>query len=222
MGKNRRFVVCLRRIFCPRRVAIRGTLEAMRTFVAIALSDFLLGRLASLQDKLEKLAPPHSVRWVRPKGIHLTLKFLGDTSTAKLPEIEQALAAVARHAPACCFTVGKLGCFPNSRRPRNIWVGVQEPTGRLAALQHAIGQVLVPLGYTPEQRAFTPHLTLGRVHHRAAHSEAAQLGQLVTNLTVDRLGEGSGNEFALIRSELKSAGAEYTTLRAFPLSDADS
>jgi len=176
-----------------------------------------LEKLATLQRQLEKQVPSRSVRWVRLEGIHLTLKFLGDTLTEKLPEIERALAAVARHAPACTFTVGELGCFPNPRRPRVVWVGVQEPTGRLAALQDSIEEVMVPFGYPPEGRGFTPHLTLGRVRRRTPRSDVAQVGEAVTATRVGTLDEVPADHFALIRSVLKPTGAKYTTLAEFKL-----
>jgi len=192
-------------------------MEMIRAFIAIPLPSPLLEKMAALQRQLEKQIAPRSVRWVHTDGIHLTLKFLGDTSTDKLPEIKQALAAVARNAPACTFTVGELGCFPNPRRPRVVWVGVQEPTGRMAALQDAVEEVMAPLGYPPEGRGFTPHLTLGRVQQRASHSDAARIGEVVARTTVDVLAEVSAGHFALIRSVLKSTGAEYTTLEEFSM-----
>jgi len=191
--------------------------ETMRIFIAVPLPDSLLKKLSALQQKLERQSPHRSVRWVRPEGVHLTLKFLGDTPTEKLPEIKRALAAVARNTPACTFTVEGLGCFPRPSRPRVIWVGVQEPTGRLAALQDAIEEVLTPLGYEPEGRGFTPHLTLGRVRRKASRSDAAQVGEIVTSTTVELLAEEPADRFALIRSVLKPTGAEYTTLEEFPL-----
>ncbi len=192
-------------------------METIRAFIAIPLPGSLLERLAALQRKLERQIPDRSVRWVRAEGIHLTLKFLGDTPTEKLPDIEQALAAVARHVPTSSFTVGELGCFPNPRRPRVVWVGVQEPTGRLAALQGAVEEVMTPLGYPPEGRGFTPHLTLGRVHRKASRSDVAQVGEAVVNTTVGTLAEVSVERFALIRSLLKPTGAEYTELAEFRL-----
>ena len=192
-------------------------METIRAFIAVPLPDSLLERLAALQRKLEGRVPHRSVRWVRAEGVHLTLKFLGDTPTDKLPEIKPALAAVARHAPACAFTVEGIGCFPNPRRPRVVWVGVQEPTGRLAALQDGIEEALAPLGYEPERRGFTPHLTLGRVGRKASRSDAAQVGEIVTATTVELLAEVPADRFALIRSVLKPSGAEYTTLEEFPL-----
>lgn len=193
-------------------------METIRAFIAIPLPAPLLEKMAALQRQLEKQIAPRSVRWVHTEGIHLTLKFLGDTPAEKLPEIKQALAAVARNAPACTFTVGELGCFPNPRRPRVVWVGVQEPTGRLAALQDAIEEVMAPLGYPPEGRGFTPHLTLGRVQQRASHSDAARIGEVVSRTTVGLLAEVAADQFALIRSVLRPTGAEYTVLEEFKLS----
>jgi 2'-5' RNA ligase len=192
-------------------------METIRAFIAVPLPHPLLDRLSALQRQLESQIPSRSVRWVRAEGIHLTLKFLGDTPTEKLPGIKRALTAVARHAPVCTFTVGELGCFPNPRRPRVVWVGVQEPAGRLAALQDAIEEVMAPLGYPPEGRGFTPHLTLGRVRPGARRSDVARVGEVVTGTTVESLAEISGDHFALIRSVLKPTGAEYTTLEEFPL-----
>jgi 2'-5' RNA ligase len=192
-------------------------METIRAFVAVPLPDSLLRQLANLQRRLGDQVPHRSVRWVRPAGIHLTLKFLGDTPTDKLPEIERALAAVARNAPVCTFTVGELGCFPNPRRPRVVWVGVQEPTGRLAAVQDAIEEVMAPFGYKPEGRGFTPHLTLGRVGRKARRDDVARVGEVVAATEVGQLAEVTADRFALIRSVLKPTGAEYSTLETFVL-----
>lgn len=190
---------------------------SLRTFIAIELDEELLGHLVRAQDRLRAQVAPRSVRWVRPEGVHLTLKFLGDTLTEKLPDIKLALAAVAHHAPVCAFTVEGLGCFPNFRRPKVVWVGVQEPTGRLAVLQDAIEEVMSPFGYEPEGRGFTPHLTLGRVNRRASRSDAAQVGEIVSGTATGLLAEVTADRFALIRSVLKPSGAEYATLEEFPL-----
>jgi 2'-5' RNA ligase len=192
-------------------------MEMIRAFIAVPLPSTLLDALANLQRRLKRQVPDRSVRWVRPEGIHLTLKFLGDTPVDKLPEIKQALAAVARHAPSCVFTVGGLGCFPNPRRPRVVWVGVQEPSGRLAAVQDAIEEVMAPLGYEPEGRGFTPHLTLGRIGRRASRDDAARVGEVVASTDVGELAEVAAAQVDLIRSVLKPSGAEYTTLAEFPL-----
>lgn len=192
-------------------------METIRAFIAIPLPGPLLEQLGLLQRQLERAVPPRSVRWVQPASIHLTLKFLGETPVDKLPAIEAALAAVARSAPPCPFTVAKLGCFPNTSRPRVVWVGVQEATGRLAQLQDAIEEAVAPFGFPPEGRGFSPHLTLGRVQRQASRSDAARIGQVVAQTAVGELGRVPAAHFHLIRSVLKPSGAEYTTLATFTL-----
>jgi len=191
--------------------------EMIRAFIAIPLPEEVLAQLGRVQRRLERQVPPGSVRWVRPEGIHLTLKFLGDTPERKVPAIGAALGAVARNAPVCTFTVGGLGCFPNPRRPRVVWVGVQEPTGRLAALQDAIEEVVAPFGYPPEGRGFTPHLTLGRVRRKVDRSDVARIGEAVVAAEVGDLGEVRVEQFVLFRSILRPTGAEYIPLGEFRL-----
>lgn len=190
----------------------------IRAFVAIPLPEDLLDQLDRLQRKLEIDAPPNTIRWVRKGGIHLTLKFLGDTDRKKLPEITDALGAVAHHAPPCTLFARGLGCFPNAHRPRVLWVGIEEPTGRLAALQDAIEEVMVPFGYEREKRGFHPHLTLGRVQRRVSHEDKEAIGKLVETTETGTLAEFEADHFTLIRSVLKRTGAEYTDLETFQLS----
>jgi 2'-5' RNA ligase len=96
---------------------------------------------------------------------------------------------------------------------------VQEPTGRLAVLQDAIEEVMVPFGYEPEGRGFTPHLTLGRVGRKTSRSDVVQVGEVVSATEVGKLAEVAADRFELIRSVLRPTGAEYTTLETFVLGE---
>ncbi len=192
-------------------------METLRLFIAIPLPEPLLRQLAQVQRTLEKEMPAGSVRWVNPEGIHLTLKFLGDTPEGKVPAIRDALAAVARRAVPCTFTVGELGCFPNLRRPRVVWVGVREEGGQLRALQEAVERAMVSLGYPREGRGFSPHLTLGRVRDSVPSRDVARVGEIVGATSLGTLGEVRAGSFALIRSVLKPTGAEYAPLAEFRL-----
>lgn len=192
-------------------------METIRTFIAVPLPPPILAEIAHIQQRLEKRVPPRTVRWVRPEGIHLTLKFLGDTRTDRVPAICEALAGVAQQAQACTFTVGELGCFPNTRRPRVIWVGIQDPSGRLAVLQDAVEEAVARFGYPPEGRGFTPHLTLGRVQRNAVPADTDRIGAVVAGTEVGGLGQVVADHFALIRSLLQPSGAQYTTLHTFRL-----
>jgi 2'-5' RNA ligase len=192
-------------------------MEMYRLFIAIPLPRSLLERLGDVQYRLQGKVPHRSVRWVRPEGIHLTLKFLGDTPRDRIPTIQEALTVVARNAPVCELTVEGLGCFPSPRRPRVLWVGVQEPAGRLKALWRAVEEAMMAIGYKPERHGFSPHLTLGRVRRHTSRGDEHQIGEAVTGTTVDRLAEFAADHFELIRSVLKPTGAEYTTLATFRL-----
>jgi len=189
----------------------------LRTFIAIPLPEALLAELAQAQRQLEQRVPPRSVRWVRPEGIHLTLKFLGDTRQEKLEPICAALTAVASTVPRSSFTVTGAGCFPNLRRPRVIWVGITEPAGWLVDLQDRVEAALAPLGYPPEGRRFTPHLTLGRVQRHVGTGDLARIGEAVEAAKVGLLGAVIADRFALIRSVLRPTGAEYNILTEFKL-----
>jgi len=192
-------------------------MEKLRVFVAVPLPGSLLEKLADVQYRLQGKVPHRSVRWVRPRGVHLTLKFLGDTPTDRIPTIQEALLVVARNVPTCTLTAEGLGCFPSPGRPRVLWVGVNEPTGRLKLLYEAIEEAMTSLGYKPERHGFSPHLTLGRVRRGASREGRRQISEAILGTRVGQLETFEADRVELIRSDLKPTGAEYTTLETFPL-----
>jgi 2'-5' RNA ligase len=187
-------------------------MPTVRTFIAIELDDELRENLGRLQARLRDRLSPRSVRWVRPEDIHLTLKFLGDTPQEKLEEIQAALARAAMEVAPFTITVGGLGCFPNPRRPRVVWVGLQEVTGRLKQLRDAVEEGVAPLGFPTEKRAFSPHLTLGRVQRHASKSEVREIGELVTGTQIGTIDEMAVGAVSYIKSDLRPIGAVYTML----------
>ncbi|MGQ9599594.1 MAG: RNA 2',3'-cyclic phosphodiesterase [Anaerolineae bacterium] len=187
-------------------------MTTLRTFIAIELDPHLKAKLAELQGQLRTQLPARSIRWVQPDSIHLTLKFLGDTSLEQVEEVKVALTQAAVGVEPFSFTVGKLGCFPNNRQPRVVWVGLQEPTGRLARLQQAVEKFVAPLGFPTEGRPFSPHLTLGRVQHHASRAEVHQIGEVVAASAVGILDEMTVTAISYIKSDLRPSGAVYTTL----------
>jgi len=187
--------------------------NTLRTFVAIELPAEVLHQMKQVQAQLGTLVPSGSVRWVRPEGIHLTLKFLGQVPISQLDLIGRAMTAAAQAVGPFALEIGDLGCFPDSRHPRVVWVGVNEPTGALGALQRAVESAISPLGYPSESRGFQPHLTLGRAARDAAPGDLRRVGEIVAAANVGVLGQVAVSEIALIRSDLKPGGAEYTTLQ---------
>ncbi len=175
----------------------------IRAFVAIEMPPAVRAELGLISGVLAGQATPGSVRWVKPDLLHLTLRFLGDTAVAKLPAIAAALDnAVGQTAP---FTLhlGQLGCFPNARRPRVIWVGLDGDRRSLLALKQGVDAVLAPLGWAAEERPFQAHLTVGRVND----------GRLVGALdweTVVKQVAVPVTAVHLIESQLQRSGPIYT------------
>ena len=182
----------------------------IRAFIAIPLSDEMLATLGHIAAQLRQGPGGGAGRWVRPEGIHLTLKFLGDVPGERLSVIGAVLDKVCRaHAPFA-LRLAALGCFPNARRPRVIWAGVEEETGRLERLQAAVERELAREGFPREERRFTPHLTLARVHERAAREEVAALGSAVATYTAVEMPTMTARAVLLIQSDLRPGGAVYT------------
>jgi 2'-5' RNA ligase len=187
-------------------------MTTLRTFIAIELDDELRINLGRLQDRLRSQVAPRCVRWVSPEGIHLTLKFLGDTPAIKVGDVQAALARAVAGIPPFTVTMGGLGCFPNLRRPRVVWVGLQEVTGALVRLRDAVEAEVSPLGFPTERRAFQPHLTLGRVQRYASSSEVRELGEAVLTSPAGTLDEMKVSGVFYIKSDLRPTGAVYTIL----------
>jgi 2'-5' RNA ligase len=188
----------------------------VRAFIAIELPPEIQDPIARLQARVRQDLPPGLVRWVRPEGIHLTLKFLGDVDQDDLPLVKERMReACVPHAPFT-LTVGGLGCFPNLRRPRVVWVGLDDSYAALSALQRGLERAIAPLGFPTERRRFHPHLTLGRVKNGRSRAELEVLGAYVTRAKVD-IGQMSVEAVRLMRSELLPGGAVYSELACCPL-----
>src|ERR1700745_1541462 len=129
----------------------------MRLFVAIEISAEIRQRINEFVTRLQPRLS--NARWVRPEGLHITLKFLGNVPDERRPVIEQAL----RRIDAIRFEVSvqRIGVFPNQRSPRVLWVGIESGLD-LPNLAKESDNVLASLGFEREKRAFTPHVTLAR------------------------------------------------------------
>jgi 2'-5' RNA ligase len=191
--------------------------KTLRLFVAIDLPTEVRQGLAQVQNELMDRLPPKSVRWTKPEGVHVTLKFMGDTAADKVDAIVQGLAAAAAGFDPFSFSVAGFGCFPNSHRPNVLWVGVPQVPKALAGLQRATDLQMHRLGYERERRPFSPHLTLGRVDRRISPQERQALAQALAEVQVGHLGTVAVQEVVLFQSDLRPTGAVYTALARLPL-----
>lgn len=185
---------------------------AVRTFLAIDLPDSLRKEIAKIQDRLRPLV--HGVRWVRPEGIHLTLKFFGDLSGNDVKTVSGVIGQTAGNASPLTLGLGTPGVFPGIRRPRVLWIGVEGETDALVGLQQAIERDLEAAGLRRESRPYRPHLTLGRFRDPAkpAGLESALLGMAGVHRRESFTAEG----LTLFKSDLQPGGAVYTVLEFFP------
>ncbi len=182
-------------------------METIRTFIAIHLPADVQAVLGAVSQELAPRVPQRAVTWVKPDRMHLTLRFLGDTPTGRLDALAEMLDAVAAQRRSFRLQLGPLGVFPDERRPRVIWVGLDGEVQQAAALQKALDVALVPLGWQPEGKPFSPHLTLGRVKR---DNDRIRLpwgkGVAPAAFTV--------REITLMESQLRPQGPLYTVRHA--------
>lgn len=184
----------------------------LRLFIAIELSPEVKQGIGRLQTDLKQRLPPRVVRWTNPEGIHLTLKFLGDTPESKVPAVTQGVLAAAAGFEPFELSVAGFGCFPNPHKARVLWVGIPDAPRSLAGVQRAVDLQMARLDYARETRPFSPHLTLGRVNDRVSPAERQALAALLDRTMIGELGVMPVQEIVLFQSELRPDGAVYTAL----------
>ncbi len=187
----------------------------IRSFIAIEIPPDLKSRMEELQRDLRRTDA--DVKWVRPEGVHLTLKFLGYIQEEDVERISQAVGPVVSAWEPFEVSVKGMGGFPSSRSPRVVWVGVERGKEQLQSLQQAIETKTAELSFPSENRPFSPHLTLGRV--RSPRGKAA-LARALEEHKEAEVGGFRADEVFLFRSELKPTGAVYTKLRNFEMKKA--
>jgi len=189
--------------------------ERLRLFVAIDLPEDVRESLGGLQADLRRHDLP-GLRWTRPEGVHLTLKFLGETPATSLAAIESALARAVRGVPSFRLALGAPGTFGGRRGPRVLWVDVEGELPPLQRLQAAVERELAAVGFAPEEREFSPHLTLARVPQPPPPGLAERLSRALAAVAAAR-DEFEATELLLMRSSLQPGGAVYSRVAAFPL-----
>jgi len=190
-------------------------METIRSFIAIELPDEVKETVALIIKRLRP-AQYRYVKWVSPEGTHMTIKFLGNIYSSQIPQITGIIKTAAGKVPPLELRLGGLGMFPNEQRPRVIWVALEGNTEPLAAMQREIEQALAPLGFAPENRAFTPHLTLGRVRDNASPEERKEIGNIVKEKKIDYEASFTLRELSLMKSTLTPTGAIYNRLDSAP------
>jgi len=178
----------------------------MRLFVAIELSGSVRAVVKAVQDGLRPSCD--GVRWVPVHQVHLTAKFLGEVSDAKVAGVSEAVARAAKAAAPFTMEVAGCGCFPPRGPARIVWVGLREESGALVRCVDVVEEELARLGFAKERRPFSPHVTIGRVRDDRSHGG---IRSAVEAFTFDSV-EQSVSSITLMSSVLSPKGPTYTAV----------
>lgn len=189
----------------------------MRTFIALNFPLALGNVLGRLQEMMRPQLPKRAVRWVDRQNMHLTLRFLGETTEAQVQQIQTELQEIVSAHGGMTFHLTGLGAFPSLQRPRVLWVGLDGDVQILVALQRAVEEICQQVGFEAEKKPFSPHITLARLNRQPSRADIDQVAKV--------LGEGVQieaipdlqkpyclQEVSLIHSQLTPRGSRYQTL----------
>ncbi len=188
-------------------------METIRTFVAADLPNSHRDPVARCIEKLRRTGA--DVKWAEPENLHLTLRFLGEIDAARVARADAALRAVAAASSAFEARLSGLGCFPNARAPRVIWLGFDAGREALTGLAGAVERELAQAGFPAADKPFAPHLTLGRVRGpRGLDALKALLEGPPGTFAAEPFRVG---HVTLYRSTLTPAGPVYAVLGRYSL-----
>lgn len=197
-----------------------------RTFIAIEFPNEVIRSLQrfcqGLRTDLERQQLDRVLRFVTPRNIHLTLRFLGDTTPEQVETISAELTKLVSAQPAFDLTLRGLGCFPSKHQPNLLWTDVQCPSNQLSRLQPPIEALARTVGFAAETKAFKPHITVARVERSASSAEVRRLGswldQMLGSKTVHEWSASfQAQEISFVESNLQPGGSQYSSLGKFAL-----
>lgn len=180
--------------------------ELVRAFMSIDIEDqSILSKVQSIQQKLDRDAAKMKI--VKSENIHFTLRFFGDTQIIKLDQIQKHLERI--EITPFEIEVTGVGSFPNSRRPRIIWIGVTHNASKILSLKNEIDSSLLELDYQPEKRKYTPHATIARVRHVR---DSKRIAENLEDLGDEVIGRMTVRTVNMMKSTLTPSGPIYETL----------
>jgi 2'-5' RNA ligase len=185
-----------------------------RTFVGVSLNDPLRQQLAAIQQTLARTGA--RVHWTQPDALHITVLFLGDLDDQELVKVCQDVDRQTPRFPRFSVAIHGLSGFPTPRRPKILWAGIADGAAELVQMyQHFEQQFVKSIGYRPEERSYSPHVTLGRIK---ADEAAQQIARELPRYSDHRFGDMPVSEIHVFRSDLRRDGPQYTILARGQLS----
>ncbi|MFZ7110830.1 MAG: RNA 2',3'-cyclic phosphodiesterase [Desulfatiglandales bacterium] len=185
----------------------------IRSFLAFELPNEMANVIRRVSGALRKA--PLDVRWVKEGNIHLTMIFLGDIKADDLGPIEEAVGNICAGFGPFSLSLSGVGCFPNVRNPRVVWLGLEGELGRLSGFRDALQRALKDFGIKEEKRPFRPHLTMGRF--RKVEKNRRHLEDLLSAHREVRSPACLLDRLILFKSTLNPGGPVYTKLASWPL-----
>lgn len=192
-------------------------MSLLRAFIAIELPKNTLEAIDKQTATLRQILGNEIIRWVPTQNMHLTLKFLGDIASSHVDFLKQLLTREAESHSQFNLHLSGLGSFPTSRRPRLLWIGIHAPPD-LATLQKSIETGTSRLGYEQEERAFSPHLTIGRTRQSINQLELQKIRGTLGTIQLGNIPAARVDSIHLVKSDLLPSGSIYTNLFSAPLS----
>lgn len=202
----------------------------MRTFLAIEIPPAVHTIIRQTQQEIETLlaAAQHSsaIRWTAPAAVHLTLRFLGETTEEQRRQLQEGCLGLTARQKPFTLTVQEAGCFPNVQAPNIIWLGLQPADQTLFQLQAKIEQTAQRVGFAAEPKPFRPHLTIGRLRHTIERPQQRAIGQILARaLATIQPSRSPATVFVAthvvhMQSQLEPTGARYIPLQLFKFSEA--
>lgn len=195
-------------------------MNQIRVFIAVDLPPAIQESVEKQTAHLRHTLGDDLIRWVPAQNMHLTLKFIGNIAASHLDFLKQMLTQSVNSQRQFDLQVGGIGSFPNLKRPRVLWVGIHAPAD-LTSLQKNVEAGAVRLGYEKEERAFSPHLTLGRVRQNVSAADLQRIRSALENTQIGRIGTATIEAVHLYKSDLHADGSIYTKLLSVPLGNTD-
>jgi len=184
-------------------------MDRIRAFLAVDPSPEIHRRLVEVKSLLAETGA--AVRWVRDEGLHVTMKFLGPVTRDGLEALCEELQDIRSTFRVFRLCIKNLGVFPDLRRPRVVWAGVE--SADLPRLARAVEEAAARAGFGTEQRPFRPHITLGRVKDTRGWP---RLREVLAARRAIEVGTCEVTELVAYRSDLRPSGAVYTKLWTIP------
>jgi 2'-5' RNA ligase len=183
---------------------------ALRCFIAVEVPGPMRRSIGEMIENLRKSGS--DVKWLPPDNVHMTLKFLGSTEESLLEALRESLFKKLSPYSPFYIRISGVGCFPDERRPKVVWVGAHE-SGQVRDVQRDIEAEMVKFGFPSEERTFSPHLTIGRVKSRKKMDD---LLKMLDEYRQVSFGDIEVRGVTLMKSELNPAGAKYFPLAEIP------